>query len=47
MVGTDVSGAKVNSVFQAEGSSQLRSAGCKVRDLYKEGVYKLWNGRET
>ena len=30
-----------SSVFQAEGSLQLKPTGCKVRDLYKEegGVY--------
>lgn len=41
MAGMDVSGVEVNSVFQAEGSLQLKPTGCKVRDLYKEegGVY--------
>lgn len=37
MIGIDVCRVEVDSVFQAEESSQLKPPGSKVRELYKEG----------
>lgn len=44
MIGIDVCGVEVDSVFQAEESSQLKPPASKVRELYKEGGVSL--GRE-